>query len=177
MHLIKLIVVSALFIPFLSAPAQLRQWKVVRIRHDYSCDPSTQGGLTFEHCGLRFDHFRLLQGNDEREIDYSTLFRPVELSRVVVGDSARRYATRYRYESYAAKWFISVGSIALLSSIIYPKFNVCEQGPCDREQARVFSRSLLRGSLVSFTFGIPLSFLASQSGDRAVAWHNGSLRR
>jgi hypothetical protein len=135
------------------------------------------GELTFDHCGLRFDHWRLIQGNDERQIDRPTFTRPVRLQRYVVGDSAIRYATRYQWQASVAQGLVSAGTASLLASIIYPKLYPCPEPACDRAPVRALSRNLLRASALSFTIGIPLSFIASNTADRAVLWHNRSLSR
>jgi hypothetical protein len=142
--------------------------------------PNCERGLSiaapYAQCSLRLEGDRLLVAGREAPVSMEEPFRPVALSRFVVGDSARRYALQYEREVRTSMWLRFAGAAVMMAG----SFRMMRQSPCGphfpERQCMKFADSelFLLGAAVHLA-SYPLRTRGEWAGAKALGWHNGSL--
>jgi hypothetical protein len=138
---------------------------------------------SYDRCALRIDRNRIRQGTVARVVGESQLFRPVDLSRLVIGDSARAAGRTFHRNAIRADAAAYSGALLVVSGLAIGVKYHCnpflEPGNC-RGASRVPStagRALLIAGAISTTVSFPFDRKATRALSLAIALHNARLSR
>jgi hypothetical protein len=140
------------------------------------------GPAAYVRCALWLDGTRVRRGSDASVVAQPRFFGPARLVRVVVGDSARTYASRYEKNARRSYLFGALSGALLGAAWIVAKSYDCAPGIfgyCTNSDDNygIASGGLAIGSAVALLASIPFTVRATRAMGRAVWWHNARFAR
>ena len=142
-----------------------------------SCSDTT-GGADYARCALWFDGHNVHQGANGRVVAQPGYWSPMQLTHLVVGDSAQRYALAYEHEMRAAQTLWAVGTGLSVAAAISMGSYECgtrfATGGCSNgdDGHYMTAAALFIGSEVLLAVKGRVAHAAERAAEKAVWWHN-----
>jgi hypothetical protein len=137
--------------------------------------PASDSLCTYDRCALWLDAPGLLRGAEGHLVARRRWFRPLPLRRLVTGDSALHYATRYEREWRHGNTLSLLGTLAITAGMGIAFTHDCLIGDrqCDMSNGTaVATFTLLLGGFGLDVVGERSSARAARARARALWWHN-----
>lgn len=130
---------------------------------------------SYARCALMFEGNKVRRGMDETVVGRPGFFKPIPLERLVVGDSARKFAAQYATRTRQETVLGTLGAAMILAGALIANDDLdrhCAGGICSTEDLSPAAAGLLFGGIGVGLVSIPFHIKAQRAGARAVWWNN-----
>ena len=145
---------------------------------DIACRDSASAGL-YHRCALTMldNGTRFVRGSDGVVVANRGLFSRVHLARIVSGDSAKFYATRFEKNNRAAGLFKGLGVGLMAFSVLRAECSSRNNGCAYDWGINSPALKFLVGGMGSAIVGRLIEISAARQGAKAVWWNNERFSR
>jgi hypothetical protein len=140
------------------------------------------GGASYRQCALWLDAGVVRRGAAGAIIARPGFFRPMPLTRVVSGDSARTHAARYEVNAQRSNVLGAAATLLLVAAYVVAdsydcapvQFGICSNAD---DSHGVAVGALAIGSGLGLLASVPFGIRARRASARAIWWHNAQFAR
>jgi hypothetical protein len=144
-----------------------------------ACADSAPAPGSYARCALSIDGSHVRRGAEAVTIAGPGFFKPLRLTRVVVGDSALAYAAKFEKRSKQS------GVLGLLAAGLWVASDIRARDACaSGHVCHAFmgegddvAFGLLVGSLATLAISVPFQVSGRRAMSRAIWWHNARFAR
>ena len=141
------------------------------------CAPSAGVRPPFGRCALWFEGGELRRGSPGEIVEIEDVFKPVALSRYVIGDSAIVHARAYERDARQGLWVRFAAGAFMLTGSIMALTGRHDGPPYDCHRITLRHDGLVLGGLALDLLSHPLRWRGELEATRALGWHNRELSR
>lgn len=140
-------------------------------------DSAVAAASAYGRCALMYDRNVIRRGIDGAVVEKPGFLRPIRLERLVVGDSAKRYAASYERNGRRASILGIVGGALMLTSVTVADVQMNRDcsgpyGGCYTNDPGVAPAMMFVAGSASLLLTIPFQLRADRAAVRAVWWNN-----
>ena len=138
-----------------------------------ACRDIATTGL-YRRCALWIDGQRVRRGEEGVVVGRPGFFKPAAMTKLVVGDSAQRYAELFERRSRQSNAFLVGTAVFVTSTYVYIANRQCSPD-CGNEN--LIAGAFTVGSMGLLISGVSLQVRAQRAAARAVWWNNERFSR
>ena len=146
------------------------------------CADSTSTMEGYTACALWYDGREVRRGADGESVGRPAFLRPIALTHLVVGDSAKIYAMKFERRTRQATGLLIAGEVLIAGGFAIANTDRCTtnpSGPCDSQR---FDTGIvgLASALVGLgceIASLPLMWSANRAIGKAIWWNNRRYAR